>query len=604
MHVKAVSPSVKASSPARARASLSGSRPAAPVTSYTTLHSFSDVAVDALILQRKLMVGAVDDPLEREADRMADLVMRMPPSALSVASAPLQLSRKCAACEDKDKTLQTKARGTRTAPVGDAATRSVHEALRLPGQPLDPTARTFFEQRFGHDLSQVRVHADNAAAASTSAVQARAYTFGQDIVFGSSEYAPSSAEGRRLIAHELVHVMQQGKTTSPARALIQRQPDPRVHSTLPSGGTLNVSSEKWSTYAEQAYRRAGLLRQANAVRLCREEGACGKLLTEAEAWQMYSSGRIAAGLGPPTAAGGVPPSHSVPQSPFVFGGVAAAPALQTGGGAAAPSAFAKSAAARGAARGLVSVPQAPPVPEAAAAAPEAAGAAAPEAAAAAPEVAGAAAPEVVAGAGAAPGAGLVTIAVPVAVGVVIVLEIASLVAWGQFQAKLEALGYVILPNPLGVCIGGCHQPAAPSFRPSPFEGPTTITGPGSLRDFPPIPPDWFRPEAARPRPAPPPQPVPLTPPEPMKPPGDCTKERHRELQDDVDDKCSRLPRGCTEDMDCRQLERNRFRNERCARARDRINNECFKGGDPGHKAAALAAWRAAENCRELYRRKC
>src|SRR5262249_17499288 len=89
-----------------------------------------------------------------------------------------------------------------------------------------------------------------------------------------------------------------------------------------------------------------------------------------------------------------------------------------------------------------------------------------------------------------------------------------------------------------------------------------------------------------------------------KAPGDCTEERHREMQDDGNYKSSRLPRGWPADMNWRQLKRNWYRNERCARARDRINNECFKGGDKGHREAALAAWRAAQNCRELYRRKC
>lgn len=85
----------------------------------------------------------------------------------------------------------------------------VHEVLRSPGQPLDPATRAFMELRFGHDFSQVRVHADAKAAESARAVNALAYTVGKDIAFGISQYSPETQEGRRLLAHELTHVMQQ-----------------------------------------------------------------------------------------------------------------------------------------------------------------------------------------------------------------------------------------------------------------------------------------------------------------------------------------------------------------------------------------------------------
>jgi len=85
----------------------------------------------------------------------------------------------------------------------------VHEVLRSPGQSLDSSTRSFFEQRFGHDFSQVRVHADKTAGRSATAVNATAYTVGRDIVFQTGSYAPESFEGRRLLAHELTHVVQQ-----------------------------------------------------------------------------------------------------------------------------------------------------------------------------------------------------------------------------------------------------------------------------------------------------------------------------------------------------------------------------------------------------------
>jgi len=86
----------------------------------------------------------------------------------------------------------------------------VYEVLRSPGQPLDLATRTFMESRFGHDFSRVRVHTDAQAAKSTWAINAIAYTMGQDIVFQHGQYRPELTEGKELIAHELTHVLQQG----------------------------------------------------------------------------------------------------------------------------------------------------------------------------------------------------------------------------------------------------------------------------------------------------------------------------------------------------------------------------------------------------------
>src|SRR6202044_868866 len=106
--------------------------------------------------------GPVDDPLEHEADRAADQVMRMPDGQLSIAAAPLQISRKCAACEEhedhKCKSCEKEARGQQkglqmkpagsAGPAPDEAPPIVEEVLRDPGQPLDVATRAFFELRF------------------------------------------------------------------------------------------------------------------------------------------------------------------------------------------------------------------------------------------------------------------------------------------------------------------------------------------------------------------------------------------------------------------------------------------------------------------------
>jgi hypothetical protein len=204
------------------------------------------------VLQTKLAIGAVNDPLEHEADRVADQVMRMPePMPLSAApaqisrkcdaceeedeeklqkksAAPAQISRKCDACEEEDEEkLQKKSAG----PAGPAAAPPiVHEVLRAPGEPLDAATRAFMEPRFGYDFSHVRVHADHRAAASASAVSARAYTLGSHIAFAPGCYNPTSESGKSLLAHELAHVVQQNRPQQRDAGIkrkIRRQSDVR-----------------------------------------------------------------------------------------------------------------------------------------------------------------------------------------------------------------------------------------------------------------------------------------------------------------------------------------------------------------------------------------
>ena len=93
--------------------------------------------------------------------------------------------------------------------MAPAAGDAVQATLAGAGAPLDRATRGFMESRFGHDFGRVRVHADGGAAASARAVQARAYTVGADIVFGTGQYAPGTSAGRHLLAHELAHVVQQ-----------------------------------------------------------------------------------------------------------------------------------------------------------------------------------------------------------------------------------------------------------------------------------------------------------------------------------------------------------------------------------------------------------
>jgi hypothetical protein len=111
----------------------------------------------------------------------------------------------CSECEKKKGTVQRKASSSEAA---NDVPPIVHQVLGSPGQPLDAATRAFMEPRFGGDFSRVRVHADEHAADSARAVNALAYTVGSHVVFGAGQYAPQSASGKRLLAHELTHVVQ------------------------------------------------------------------------------------------------------------------------------------------------------------------------------------------------------------------------------------------------------------------------------------------------------------------------------------------------------------------------------------------------------------
>ncbi|MEK6406963.1 MAG: DUF4157 domain-containing protein [Acidobacteriota bacterium] len=100
----------------------------------------------------------------------------------------------------------------------------VHDVLRSTGQPLDSPTRAFFEPRFGHDFSRVRVHTDGRAAESARAVNALAYTVGRDVVLREGLYRPETAAGRSTLAHELTHVVQQHGATQTGSASLEVGP--------------------------------------------------------------------------------------------------------------------------------------------------------------------------------------------------------------------------------------------------------------------------------------------------------------------------------------------------------------------------------------------
>ena len=223
---------------------------------------------DRRTLQPKLVVGAPNDQYEQEAERVAEQVMRMPEPRIQRVRPECEEELQRQPREEEEETLQTKLLAEQITPLVQRQSEPMEEeeeeetlqtkplaeqiaplvqrqaepmedeeeeetlqtqttlgqtptvssslqnritALQGGGQPLPHSERAFFEPRFGADFSQVRVHADSQAAETARAVNARAFTVRRDVVFGAGEYQPSTSEGRRLLAHELTHVMQQNE---------------------------------------------------------------------------------------------------------------------------------------------------------------------------------------------------------------------------------------------------------------------------------------------------------------------------------------------------------------------------------------------------------
>ena len=195
-------------------------------------HDFSRIPVHPPTegtIQTKLAFNTPWYKYEQEADHIAEQVMRLPESSTL---------RTCAGCDEEDRSAGGTIQRTYTsAPSHGSMQRQevefnashdapqvVSEVVSEPGRPLDPLIRSFMESGFGHDFSHVRIHTGSLAVESAQAVNALAYTVGRHVVFDEGAYRPETRAGRRLIAHELSHVVQQSGVTGSGRAaLIQRQ---------------------------------------------------------------------------------------------------------------------------------------------------------------------------------------------------------------------------------------------------------------------------------------------------------------------------------------------------------------------------------------------
>lgn len=189
-----------------------------------------------MLLQAKLKIGPPGDKYEREADQIAKQVMSMPEPAMQRQAAeeeekPIQakplagqispLVRRQPEEEEEevqkqpedDETAQAKAGSGGPSAVPPLVERGIN-SINGGGRPLPESTRAFFEPRFGVDFSGVRIHKGQQAVVSARAIVARAFTTGQNIVFGSGQYAPETSDGKKLLAHELTHVVQQRNANS------------------------------------------------------------------------------------------------------------------------------------------------------------------------------------------------------------------------------------------------------------------------------------------------------------------------------------------------------------------------------------------------------
>ena len=179
-------------------------------------------------IQTKLSVGAIDDPLEKEADDTADRIMRMPDHSF--------IQRKCHDCE-KEETLHKKPAGGKVNPItqtrsdpGLAVSDSTESSIKSSsgkGSPLDQHTNAFMSSRFNNDFSGVKIHTNSEAVNYNQDLNARAFTLGSDIYFNQNQYQPSSEDGKKLLAHELTHVVQQeGSPTFYLQRQMASEPKP------------------------------------------------------------------------------------------------------------------------------------------------------------------------------------------------------------------------------------------------------------------------------------------------------------------------------------------------------------------------------------------
>lgn len=232
------------------------------------------------------------------------------------------LVEKCNECQRKPLTLKRKASNQNdieeTPPI-------VHEVLKSPGQPLDLKTRTFMESQFGQDFGQVRVHTGSKAAKSAQAIDSVAYTAKQDIVFGANQYMPYTDEGRKLIAHELAHIVHVGHKTyvypgiAPSESLAEKQADLFASSIAGEsitgsnlGPKLKVDNwgQAWQIHRQRPNvirsQRPNIIRRGRTIRF-------DQILSEGDHGEVIGEVEVRTGEQYRTATGGYNPATGIPE---------------------------------------------------------------------------------------------------------------------------------------------------------------------------------------------------------------------------------------------------------------------------------------------------
>lgn len=257
------------------------------------------------ILQPKLTVNGTGDKYEKEANRVADAVMRMPEQKEGVQTkeqlSANRIQRICPRCRERHRQgepLNCRKCGAElwrsTEDIDVSASRNeISQAAAVasrPGTPLAGDMRSFFESRMGKDFRDVRIHTGVEADRAARSVVAQAFTIGSDIVFRSGEYRPGTREGRRLLAHELTHVIQQGaapplQTPAPAqktstsspragRTVVQRTPQEVIQRQFTARCTRHLAQTRTGSVCEAppSARRVGTAVHSHLQKLFKRGG--------------------------------------------------------------------------------------------------------------------------------------------------------------------------------------------------------------------------------------------------------------------------------------------------------------------------------------------
>ena len=210
------------------------------------------------LLQAKLKINTPGDRFEREADDIANrIVQSSDRSSLNGSNSPVgSLAPNGSVNVPSIQRRSVETSSCQAPPI-------VGDVLRSPGQPLDPAIRNSMERRFGHDFSQIKIHTNAKAAESARAVNAHAYTVGNNIVFGSGAFDTQTTPGKRLLAHELTHTIQQRASNSRTNPTLARKD--KSYGSATTKRPIRVRASDGKLYVIPAGRKVGYTEDIKGV---------------------------------------------------------------------------------------------------------------------------------------------------------------------------------------------------------------------------------------------------------------------------------------------------------------------------------------------------